>query len=108
IPDGTPTEVTSFNEAYTDALSLHAFDSVSWGNLTLTPGIRLELLRSVYRDRDLRTHQGSAHRVVLPGIGAYYGFTDSFGVLGGVYRGMSPPAPDGEAIVEPEISVNYE
>jgi Fe(3+) dicitrate transport protein len=43
----------------------------------------------------------------LPGIGLYQELFRDFGVLAGVYRGFSPPAP-GSAGVSPELSVNYE
>jgi Fe(3+) dicitrate transport protein len=32
--------------------------------------------------------------VLLPELGAYYAFTPELGILGGVYRGFSPPPPD--------------
>src|SRR5690606_15180295 len=51
----------------------------------------------------------SSHTFValMPGVGAYYGLIDGFGLLGGVYRGFSPPPP-GESEMEPEYSLNYE
>jgi Fe(3+) dicitrate transport protein len=46
--------------------------------------------------------------VPLPGIGAFYGITEELGVLAGVYRGFSPPAPGSGDEIEPELSINYE
>ena len=108
IPANEPTEVTAFNEALTDAVAAHVFDALTWQRLTVTPGIRVELMRSIFRDRAARRSNGSATQIALPGIGAFYSVTDAFGVLAGVYRGMSPPAPDIQTRPDPEVSLNYE
>jgi Fe(3+) dicitrate transport protein len=108
VPEGTPTVVTAYNEAHTDALALHAADAIGWRDLTLTPGIRVEVMRSRFIDRITGTETGRLAQVVLPGIGAYYGLTDTLGIFGGAYRGFSPPAPGSEEHVDPELSVNYE
>ena len=109
MPEGTPTTVTAFNEASTMAFSMHAIDAVTWRKLTVTPGVRFELMRSKYLDKLGATPTptyGTAH-AVLPGLGIYQELFPYFGVLGGVYRGFSPPAPGSEG-VSPELSVNYE
>jgi len=109
MPEGTPTTVTAFNEASTLAFSMHAIDAVTWRKLTVTPGVRFELMRSKYLEKlgsTPATTYGTAH-AVLPGLGVYQELFPNFGVLGGVYRGFSPPAPGSEG-VSPELSVNYE
>ena len=107
LPEGTATTVTAFNDASTLAFSLHAIDAVTFRKLTVTPGLRVELMRSTFVDKlDHTTTHGSAH-ALLPGLGVYQELIQHFGVLGGVYRGFSPPAP-GSAGVGPELSVNYE
>ena len=108
-PEGTPTTVTAFNDASTLAFSVHAIDAVTYKKLTVTPGIRIELMRSTFIDKlgsTPTTTYGNAH-VFLPGLGVYQELFPYFGVLGGVYRGFSPPAPGSEG-VSPELSVNYE
>jgi len=100
--------VTAFNEASTQALALHAIDAISWQRLTVTPGVRIEAMRSTFTDRAAKVTQGQLTQVIVPGVGAYYGLTDSLGALAGVYRGFTPPAPSGGAAVKPELSVNYE
>ena len=107
LPEGTPTTVTAFNDASTIAFSLHAIDAISYRKLTVTPGIRAELMRSSFVDRLARSTEHSAAHALLPGIGLYQELVPFFGVLGGVYRGFSPPAP-GSSGVGPELSVNYE
>jgi Fe(3+) dicitrate transport protein len=108
VPDDVKTQTTAFNEGITNAVALHATDAVTWGGLTVTPGIRLELIQSTYQDRIAGSKIGSAHQIVLPGLGAFYAFTDAFGILAGVHRGMSPPIPESGASGRPELSVNYE
>jgi Fe(3+) dicitrate transport protein len=108
VPEGSPTVVTAFNEANTDAVSFYALDAVTFRDLTLTPGVRFELIRSTFRDKLSGEAQGASIVVPLPGVGAYYGLSEWLGVLAGVYRGMSPPPPAAEPQIEPEISVNYE
>ena len=108
-PEGTPTTVTAFNQASTMAFSVHAIDAISYKKLTVTPGVRFELMRSKFVEKmgsAPTTTYGTAH-AVLPGLGVYQELAPSFGVLGGVYRGFSPPAPGSEG-VSPELSVNYE
>ena len=65
-----------------------------WGPVTLTPGVRVELIDTWVRDRlEGREAQGAPQRVVIPGIGVYGALTPSLGLLAGVYRGFSPAAP---------------
>jgi Fe(3+) dicitrate transport protein len=109
MPEGTATTVTAFNEASTNAFSLHAIDAVTWRKLTVTPGVRFELMRSKYLDKlgaTPTTTYNTAH-AFLPGLGLYQELFPYFGALAGVYRGFSPPAPGSEG-VSPELSVNYE
>lgn len=109
LPEGTPTRVTQFNDVSTHAFSAHVIDAITWDRLTLTPGVRYELMNSKFVDkltgRPL-TERGATH-AVLPGIGAYVELFRDLGALAGVYRGFSPPAP-GSGSVGPELSVNYE
>jgi len=107
VPAGSATLVTVANFENTAALALHALDAISWRRFTLTPGVRLELIRSSSEDRKLRQRTTAFEPAVLPGIGAYYAFTDSIGALAGAYRGFSPPPP-GDAAAKTEYSINYE
>jgi len=107
-PEGSATTVTAFNQASTAAFSVHAIDAITYKKLTVTPGVRFELMRSTFINKlaERTTKHGTAH-AVLPGIGVYQELFPYFGVLGGVYRGFSPPAPGSDG-VGPELSVNYE
>lgn len=108
VPEGSATQVTAFNTASSYALAAHAMDAVGWGALTLTPGVRLEVIRSSFEDRIAGDTTRSWTVGVLPGVGAHYAITPELGVLAGAHRGFSPPAPGSDANIEPELSVNYE
>ncbi|WPB80456.1 TonB-dependent receptor [Archangium violaceum] len=108
VPEGEPTATTANNKDSTYALALHATDAISWGPLVVTPGVRLELIRSKSRDRLLGESQSGALEALMPGVGVYGALTQALGLFGGVYRGFSPPAPGQPEAVLPEQSVNYE
>ncbi|MEY4550384.1 MAG: hypothetical protein RL685_6579, partial [Pseudomonadota bacterium] len=108
VPEGSPTLVTAFNEAASQALAFHALDAITLGPWTLTPGLRVELIRSSFTDKIDNTEQGRATQVLLPGVGSFVTLVDDLGFLAGVYRGMSPPPPGAEPQIDPEISLNYE
>src|SRR5690606_756274 len=86
----------------------HIADAVGWGELTLTPGLRTEIIRSTFEDRlaDVASHRFLT--VVLPGVGAFYSLTPELGVLAGAYRGFSPPPPGSDSDISPESSWNFE
>jgi len=108
IPDGGPTVVTTRNEDSSEALALHVVDAITVGRLTVTPGARLEVIHSKTENYLTGAESSRLLHVPLPGIGAFYGITPELGVLAGVYRGFSPPAPGSGDSVEPELSINYE
>ena len=106
IPDGTPTQILVANTDSTYALALHAIDALTWRSLTFTPGIRVEVIRSKSEDRLAGVTTKGSDVAVMPGAGLFWSLTQSFGLLGGVYRGFSPPPPGADN--KPEYSVNYE
>jgi Fe(3+) dicitrate transport protein len=108
VPEGTPESVTAANSVKTTALALHASDAVSWRGLTITPGVRLELIWTDMDDHLAQVSNDTTLQAVMPGVGVFYDVTDTLGVLGGVYRGFSPPAPSTGPEAKPEYSVNYE
>ena len=108
VPDGGPVVVTAFNEVYTHAVAMHCAYALTFRGLTVTPGLRVELMRYTFDDRAVRQQNSDFAAAVLPGLGLYQGLTESFGLLAGVHRGFSPPAPGGTDKVELELSTNYE
>lgn len=107
-PEGSPTVVTAFNEASTLAAAFNASDVVTWGDLTLSPGVRVEIIRSTFTDRASGAESVRSHAVVLPGLGAFYAILPQLGVLASVHRGFSPPAPALGTDNDPELSIAYE
>jgi Fe(3+) dicitrate transport protein len=107
-PDGGPEQVTTSNTDSTYALALHAIDALTWRSLTFTPGVRVELVQSRNENRITQETNERALAAVMPGAGVYWALTQSFGLLGGVYRGFSPPPPGSDEHISPEYSVNYE
>jgi Fe(3+) dicitrate transport protein len=120
VQDTRPTATTVDNFASTTAIALHAADAFSWNRLVVTPGVRMEILRSRFENNlgqpeetGPRSASVGTMAIVLPGIGAYYGITSELGLVGGVHRGFSPPPPGGRpapgaATPKPEDSINYE
>jgi Fe(3+) dicitrate transport protein len=104
-----PTLVNADNRGQSNALALHALDAVTYGGLTLTPGVRFELIRTRAHDRKAGTpYHVEWQNVIIPGLGAYHALHPNLGLLAGAYRGFSPAAPGEGTDVKPETSWNYE
>ncbi len=109
VPEGTDEEQTTLNRgaAYAGALHLHD-EIVIVDRFTVSPGARVELIRTDFTD-DLNGSKSSAFNAVfVPGVGAHVQATDWLGVLAGVHSGFSPVAPGQADDVRPERSINYE
>lgn len=108
IPEGSAEMVTSLLDADTYAAAVYVSDAITWRDLTVSPGVRAEFLWTTTDDGLAGSSESSNVQAFMPGIGVYYGITDEVGVLGGVYRGFSPPAPGSGDHIKPEYSINYE
>lgn len=108
VSAGEPVLTTNDNFASTHAVALHMTDAMTWRGLTVTPGARVELIGSRTEDYLTNVDNDRLVAAVMPGIGAYYELLRSLGLLAGVYRGFSPPAPGADRATQPEYSVNYE
>lgn len=95
-----------------DAFSMYIHDTITMGDLSLTPGLRYEkidLMRSNYTGgaaRVLSSERENTVEVLLPGLGALYAMSDSLSVLVGAYKGFG--SPTNKAGVDEEKSINYE
>jgi len=107
-PIDDPAEVTTRNVGSTYAMSLYFTDAVTWRDLTVTPGIRFEVIHSMLDDLLEGTESKRSLLAAMPGLGAYYALTKEFGLLAGAYRGFSPPPPGSGDDIKPESSINYE
>ena len=108
VPDGVDYAPITDNFGWAFAFAGYFVYGLEVAGLTLTPGLRTEVVKTRLDDRLAGTDVESTDAVVLPGIGARYAISEHFGVLAGVHRGFSPVAPGQPDEVEPELSVNYE
>lgn len=91
------------------AIAGHLLDEIEIGeSLILSPGGRVEVIRTRFEDRLEGTTRESDQTVVLGGFGAVYKFTPAFSVLGGVHQGFTPVSPRSGDFAEPESSLNFE
>jgi Fe(3+) dicitrate transport protein len=74
----------------------------------VTPGIRAELLRTEFDDRLAGARSIRSTQVFLPGLGTFVAITKNIGVVGGVYRGYSPPTPEADRTTRAEDAINWE
>ncbi len=107
VHTGEPTETLVRNFDQTHAVAFAVTDAVRWGPVTLTPGVRVELINSSTHNLLTATGAHASTNVVLPGVGGHVAITESLGALAGIYRGFSPPAP-GVPDAPPELAMNVE
>ena len=94
------------------ALALHIYDRIEFGDWTLTPGIRFEDIkqkRTRFNGGEARTFRDDREnntQVVLPGLGALYRMNDSWTIVAGAHKGFT--APSNSAGVREEEAINYE
>jgi Fe(3+) dicitrate transport protein len=94
------------------ALAVHFYDRIEFGNWVLTPGIRFEDIeqqRTRFNDGETRTFRDDREnntQVVLPGLGALYKIDESFTLVAGAHKGFT--APSNSPDVKEEEAINYE
>lgn len=89
-------------------------DTIDWGNLTVTPGLRYESIKLRQTRWGLAdpgrtgptTVAENSVDVLIPGMGAVYYLNDEWQLVGGVHRGFAAPGPGSTS--DAEESVNYE
>jgi Fe(3+) dicitrate transport protein len=109
VAEGGESRITRDATGSATALALWVQDQARRGRLTLTGGVRGELIASRSADRlDPAMSASERYGVLIPGGGAFFAFTDWVGVLAGVHRGFVPVAPGQGDRASPETSINYE
>jgi Fe(3+) dicitrate transport protein len=97
--------------------ALYLKDTVSWGKLSVSPGVRTELIQTRREEDSPDSPIEQFDTAILPGVGVLYELLPGLSILGGVHRGFSPVAPgqrptendEGRLVnVEPETSWNWE
>jgi Fe(3+) dicitrate transport protein len=105
------------NAIRTDAYSVFLQNRVVLGALTLSPGVRLEQVRSRNSNRMQESRQEDAYAEWLPGLGIAYTGLAGTTLFAGAHRGFAPPRPadvlspqpgEGLVQVDPELSWNHE
>jgi len=90
------------------ALAGYVHEDLSYGPVSLVPGMRVEAIRTERIDAGVPPEPATTRVVPLPGVGALVEAHRSVQLFGGVYRGFSPVAPGEPEEVQPETSWNYE
>lgn len=107
LANATPITFSGINEVF--ATAVYVEDTIKVGKLTLRPGVRYEHLELDYTNGGFTQFAGD-EELFMGGLGASYEIDDCNSVFGGVYRGMSSPAPNAylTAGTEAEESLGYE
>ncbi|MCZ6877873.1 MAG: TonB-dependent receptor [Acidobacteria bacterium] len=98
------------------AWALFIQDKIERGRWTLSPGFRYEnidLLRTDFSKSDPERltptrSRKSGVEIFIPGLGANFEVTPTFGLFGGLHKGFAPPGPGSNKDTEAEESLNYE
>lgn len=101
---------TTVNLEEASALSLYLQDTVKVNKLTLTAGLRSEIINSSYRNRtNSQDWLEKKSRIWLPSLNAFYQLSDTYGVFAGLHQGYVPSSPQqNDESVDAEKSLNYE
>lgn len=100
---------TTQNIESTEALSIYIEDTVKFGDLTVSAGVRGEDMDMFYTDTvDKDDWQRKSTTIWLPGVSGFYQLTENAGVLFGVHQGFVPSSPKQDSEIEVEKSINYE
>lgn len=101
----------------TETIAVFVRDTISFGRLAITPGIRYEHLDQTSQ-QDLRRTDGDGSPededgsldLWGGGVGVVFDASDEWTVFGGVHRGFSPPSPRAAIRddLEEETSLGYE
>jgi Fe(3+) dicitrate transport protein len=108
VSAGKPTDLLVANYEATHAGAFYLNDAVSVGPVTITPGLRVEVIRSVSDNQLAGTRGYGKLDIPLPGIGVHWAAWKRLGIFAGVYRGFSPPAPGEPETTLPELTASFE
>ena len=106
VPNGISRPYKTWNKAQSDAFAVYLAETVSWKNLSIEVGARLEKIDGKKTNFAINTSSKSTQDFTSPGLGLIYKLNEKTTVLAGAYRGFSPPGPG--STVKPEQSLNYE
>ncbi|MGH9943753.1 MAG: TonB-dependent receptor domain-containing protein [Pyrinomonadaceae bacterium] len=120
LPDARDGIVAESNDRRNQAYSGFVQNRFHFGDLTVTPGLRVEHVEYQRTNRLANAGRGVTGRTdltqLVPGIGVAYNPTSRLTVFAGVHRGFAPPRTEdvisnttgGTVELDPELSWNYE
>lgn len=102
-------QMTAQNEDSAKALSVFLLDTLKIAKLRLNFGLRLEKVELTRKDDlDFAGDLSANHDELIPGLGLFYLFDESFGAFFGVNKGLALASIDDAGSGKPEQSINYE
>ncbi|MCG8424731.1 MAG: TonB-dependent receptor [Proteobacteria bacterium] len=106
----TATAVTRDATGTARALSAYVKDKIRIGLVTVTAGLRGELVETGWQDRTEGSEMDidGSYSVLIPGLGAVVQVIPELGFLAGVHKGFVPVAPGQDSDIAAEESINYE
>lgn len=104
------------NERRNQAFSAFVQNRFSFGNLAISPGLRVEHIKYHRTNRLLNVTGKTQLTQAVPGIGVSYTPGDKLTLFAGLHRGFAPPRTEdvinnttgGSIELDPELSWNYE
>ncbi|MDQ3665853.1 MAG: TonB-dependent receptor plug domain-containing protein [Acidobacteriota bacterium] len=115
-PNSRDGVVVENNERGNQAYSAFAQQRFILGNLTVTPGLRIEHVKYQRTNRLLTVNGKTKLTQLVPGLGVSYSTRGKLTLFAGVHRGFAPPRTEdvinnstgGSIDLDPELSWNYE
>ncbi len=108
--------VVENNERRNQAYSMFVQHRLIFGNLTVTPGLRVEQVKYQRTNRLLLVNGNTQLTQLVPGLGVSYSPGNKLTLFAGVHRGFAPPRTEdvinnttgGSIELDSELSWNYE
>jgi Fe(3+) dicitrate transport protein len=107
LRDTSAKQITTSNKGSADAITLHIHDEIRYEKLTVTPGLRIEKIKSEFNDFLNATKIEIDQDVLVPGLGFHYQLYQNIAVFGGVHKGFGPVPPQSQ-VADGEESDNFE
>ena len=108
--DGISRGDKALNRGESDALAWFIENKMEFSSWIVNVGVRYEQVDSEFTENAPGKEKqiNGSQSQWMPGVGAFFRVTDTWGVLAGVNKGFSPKAASADPELPPEESVNYE
>lgn len=105
---GAPRIVALDTTGTSEALAFHVAFSQRFGDWTITPRLRTELIHTEFENHTDGSDASETDFMPLPGLIVEYDLSEAWTAHVGVHRGFSPKAPGQDDSVDAEECVNYQ